>query len=369
MSLNPKRLKVAIVHDWLIGGGAERVVQALHEMFPDAPIYTSYASKEWQQRLDGKVVTGFLQRWPFSRLRKVLPLLRIWWFGRLNFKGYDLVISSSGNGEAFGITVPKGTVHITYCHSPVHYYWRHYEQYMKQPGFGFFDPLARLGLRLLIGPLRKWDLKAAQKPDYFIANSTHIQNDIKKYYGRSSQVIFPPVDTERFKNTPATKRSGFITVGRLAPFKRADLIVEACTRLRLPLTVIGNGPDKARLQKIAGPSVTFPDRYITDDEIPAYMAKSEAFLFASFEDFGITPVEALAAGTPVIAYRGGGALDYVKEGKTGLFFDEQSVGSLCSVLQQFDSSQFNPATIQKEVDRFSIETFKKQMAAFIEKSV
>lgn len=174
-----KPLKVAIVHDWLVGGGAERVVFALHELYPDAPIYTSYATKEWRERLHDKVVTGFLQHQPFPALRKSIPLLRIWWFTHLDLSAYDLVISSSG-AEAKGIKVPEGTLHITYCHAPTHYYWSRYNEYMAHPGFGIFDPLARLGLKLLVGPLRKWDYAAAQRPDYLLANSEHSKAEIKK---------------------------------------------------------------------------------------------------------------------------------------------------------------------------------------------
>jgi len=191
-------MKVAIVHDWFVGGGAERVVEQLHKMFPQAPIYTSYCSDEWRQKLDNKVVTGFLQNWPFPALRKFVPFLRIWWFSRLKFDGYDLVISSSG-AEAKGIKVNKPAVHINYCHAPTHYYWSRYNEYMKRPGFGILDPLARLGLKLLVGPLRRWDYKAAQRPDYIIANSNFTKDQIKKYYGRDSVVVHPPVDIGRFK--------------------------------------------------------------------------------------------------------------------------------------------------------------------------
>ena len=269
----PNRPKVAIVHDWLIGGGAERVVMELHKLYPEAPIYTSYSTDEWRRRLDGKVVTGYLQHWPFSKLRKFLPILRIWWFEHLDLRRYDLVISSSGNGEALGVKTPKGTLHINYCHSPTHYYWRHYERYMKRPGFGVFDPLARLGLRLLIAPLRRWDYKAAQRPDYFIANSTHIQNDIKKYYGRDSTVIHPPVDVERFNVPEQPERIGFVTAGRQVPLKRTDLIVKACTKPGLPLTVVGEGPEHTELVKMAGPSVTFRTG-VTDAEMPLHLASS-----------------------------------------------------------------------------------------------
>ncbi|HUS25924.1 MAG TPA: glycosyltransferase [Nevskiaceae bacterium] len=351
-------LKVAIVHDWLIGGGAERVVQALHELYPDAPIYTSYCTPEWRKRLDNKVLTGFLQRWPFSKLRKFLPLLRIWWFTHLDFSGYDVVISSSGNGEAMGVRVPKDTVHINYCHTPTHYYWRHYDVYMKRPGFGIFDPLARLGLKLMIGPLRRWDLKASKRPDYFIANSTHIQADIKKYYGRDSVVIHPPVDIDRFNVPEPKQRHGFVTASRQVPHKHIDVIVAACTQLGVPLKVIGRGPEHDRLVRLAGPSVTFLTN-VSDAEMGAHVAGAEAFLFASFDDFGVVPVEALAAGTPVIAYRAGGAFDYIQEGKTGLFFDKQTPNSLAKILRSFPGHNFDHQAIREYASQYSPQHFKQ----------
>jgi glycosyltransferase involved in cell wall biosynthesis len=365
-----KAKKVAIVHDWLVGGGAERVVYELHELFPDAPIYTSYCSDEWRQLLGGKVVTGYLQHWPFSKLRKFLPVLRIWWFRHLDFSGYDLVISSTGNGEALGIRVPEATTCVCYCHTPTHYYWRHYDQYLAQPGFGIFNPLARLGLRLLVGPLRQWDLKAAQRPNYFIANSTHIQADIKKYYGRDSAVIHPPVNTDWFSKAAGTKkRQGFITMGRLAPAKRVDIIVQACTDLNLPLKVIGDGPDYERLRKIAGPTISFFSKAngnrVSDQDMADQLAGAEAFLFASFDDSGIAPVEALAAGTPVIAYKAGGALDYVIPGKTGFFFDEQTPASLAKALKAFNPKDYRASEISTFADQFSTKSFARNIRAFL----
>ncbi len=361
------KLKVAIVHDWLVGGGAERVVLELHKLFPDAPIYTSYATDEWRERLDGKVVTGWLQH--FGRLRKFMVLGRIWWFGHLDFSGYDLVVSSSGNGEAFSVRVPKGTVHICYCHTPTHYYWRHYEQYMAHPGFGAFDWLARLGLRVLVGPLRRWDLHAAQRPDYYIANSNHIKDDVKTYYGREAVVIHPPIDVSRFDpNTPAKDRTHLVTAGRQATYKRTDILIEACTRLNLPLEVLGSGPDHARLTKLAGPSVAFLPRP-SDQEVAEHLGRAKAFLFAAFEDFGVTPVEALAAGTPVIAYQAGGALDYVRPGQTGMFFEAQTVDSLVAALKKFNPKDYKPKEIAAFAQAFSAENFAREMTTFIQQSL
>lgn len=362
--MGAKDLRVAIVHDWLVGGGAERVVYELHNMYPDAPIYTSYSTDSWRKQLDGKVVTGFLQHWPFSRLRKFIPILRIWWFTRLNLNGYDLVISSSG-AEAKGIKVPKGTIHINYCHAPTHYYWSRYDEYLAHPGFGVFDPLARLGLKLLVGPLRRWDYKAAQRPDYLIANSTHIKNEIRKYYGRDAVVINPPVIIDRFKDAKADKRHGFLTGGRLTPYKRNDLAVQACTKLNLPLTVYGDGPDRKRLESMAGPTVTFTG-FVSDQEVVRLFASSEAYIFPLLDDFGVVGIEALAAGTPVIAYKAGGALDYVEEGKTGTFFAKQSVDSLAKSLQSFNQKRFDSADIKARAKHFSPDEFRKSVKKFVQ---
>lgn len=368
MTMNPKTKspRVAIVHDWLVGGGAERVVQELHRMFPDAPIYTSYATPDWQQRLDGKVVTGFLQKWLFSKLRKIMILPRIWWFTHLDLKRYDLVISSSGNGEAFSVRTAPGTTHICYCHSPTHYYWRHYDAYLERPGFGFLDPIVRVALRIFVAPLRKWDKKASRRPDFFIANSAHIQKDIKQYYGRDSVVIFPPVDVNRFQKQSTTKRQGFVTVGRQVPNKRTDIIVIACTKLGLPLKVVGSGPEHERLKRMAGPSVEFISD-ATDQEVTQYVQGAEAFIFASYDDFGITPIEAMAAGTPVIAFKAGGALDYVKEGKTGLFFNEQTATSLSKTLHRFDATRFDADYIREQATAFSPEIFREKLTEIIDK--
>lgn len=357
-------LKVAIVHDWLVGGGAERVVFELHQMFPDAPIFTSYCSPEWRKRLDNKVVTGWLQH--FGKLRKFLVIGRIRWFKSLDFSDYDLVISSSGNGEAFSVRTGQNTTHICYCHTPTHYYWRHYDQYVERPGFGFFDPLARFGLKLLVSPLRKWDLRASKNPQYYIANSNHIKADIKKYYGRDAVVIHPPVDIARFKDAPQENRHGYVVMGRMAAAKRNDIAVRACNKLGVPLKVIGRGPDLPRLKGIAGATVTFPEN-VSDAEMPAQLSSAEAFLFASFDDFGISPVEALAAGTPVIAYKAGGALDYVIPGKTGEFFAEQTVESMLKAIKKFDSRKYDHQQIQTFAAQFSPENFRKNMEAFITK--
>ncbi len=361
--MNSKAPKVAIVHDWLIGGGAERVVEELHRLYPDAPIYTSYCSDEWRRRLDHKVVTGYLQHWPFSQIRKFIPVLRIWWFTQLSFNDYDLVISSSG-AEAKGIKTGNETTHVNYCHAPTHYYWSRYDQYIQNPGFGVFDPLARLGLKLLVGPLRRWDLKAAQRPDYMIANSSHIQKQIKKYYRRDSTVIHPPIDTSRFNKLSTLSRNGFVIAGRQTPYKRIDLAVRTCTKLGLPLTVIGTGPEHKKLVSMAGPTITFITD-ASDKDVVRHFQTASAFIFPGLDDFGITPIEAMAAGTPVIAYKAGGALDYIVPNETGVFFDSQTVSSLEKALQQFTQSNFKESALRSKAEEFSNKTFEVKIASFI----
>lgn len=361
--------KVAIVHDWLYGGGAELVVEQLHAIFPEAPIYCTFATKKWRERLDGKVVTGYLGWWPFSRMYKFLGPLRILWYGNLKLTGYDLIISTSG-AEAKGVRAPKGTVHINYCHAPTHYYWSRYDEYLQNPGLGLLNPLARLGLKLLVKPLRNWDYKAAKRPDYIIANSTYTQEAIKKYYGRESTIVFPPVYFERFQSLvlQPKKRHGFVIVGRHTPYKRLDLAITACTKLGLHLTVIGSGPDTSRLRELAGKNITFLGQ-VSDAVLAQEISQAEALLFPGVDDFGIAAIEAMAAGTPVVAYKAGGALDYIRPGVTGEFFTNQTAESLAETLRRFDGSSYSSAAIRAYAKRFSKEKFQSNMRSFITKSI
>ncbi len=366
----PSQLRVAIVCDWLTGiGGAERVVLELHKLYPEAPIYTSqYEPSKIDWFKDADVRTGWLQTLP-SGLKKFLPVLRARYFSRLDLSDYDLVLSSCG-AEAKGVKTGPNTVHVSYIHSPTHYYWIRYDEYLAHPGFPRgLNWLARLGLKALVGPLKNWDKRAAQRPNHLIANSTYTQAMIKKYYGRDSTVIFPPVDLERLKNSEHTlhvsDRHGFLAVGRQTPYKRIDLAVAACSELKLPLVVIGNGPEHAKLVKMAGRSVTFLTG-ATDEEVIAHMRTAEGFLFpTNIEDFGVTAVEAIAAGTPVIAYNQGGPLDYVVPGKTGAFFEKQTVASLTAAIQQFDPSKFDHKEIEAFAEQFSTSAFRTNLQELI----
>lgn len=358
-------LRVAIVCDWLTGiGGAERVVLELHKLYPNATIYTSqYDQKALEWFKDAEVRTLWLQNIPKS-LKKFLPVLRAVAFRRLDLSDYDLVISSSG-AEAKAVKTGKNTIHVSYCHAPTHYYWMRYNDYLKHPGFGRLDWLARLSLKILVGPLRWLDYRAAQKPDYLIANSNFTKEQIKKYYNRDSEVIFPPVDTERFKNSanPLT-RSGFVAVGRQTPYKKIDLAVATATKLNLPLTVIGNGPDHQKLIEIAGPSIKFATN-VSDKDMVNYLSRAKGFIFPGTDDFGIAAVESLAAGTPVIAFNGGGAKDYIVEGINGQFFKHQTISSLGDVIAAFNKINYDSEKIEQSAKKFNIAEFKLNIANYI----
>jgi glycosyltransferase involved in cell wall biosynthesis len=361
-----KDLKVAIVCDWLTGiGGAERVVYELHKLYPDAPIYTSQYdpdSLDWFSEVD--VRTSWLQRLP-KGLKKFLPLLRAYTFSRLDLSEYDLVLSSSG-AEAKGVKTGPNTTHICYCHAPTHYYWDKRDEYLQQPGFPRgYNWLGKLGLKLLIGPLKRWDKRASKRPDFLIANSEHTKTMIKRYYKRDADVIWPPVEVDRFKlPAQAPLRHGFVIAGRQTPYKRFDLAIEACDELKVPLIVIGDGPDHKRLEKMAGRSTTFLTN-VNDGEIVAHFQSALGFIMPNMDDFGIVAVEALSAGTPVIAYGKGGALDYVTPGKTGLFFDRLTVKSLASSLEATTSKNWDYNAIADHAAQFSVATFRKNMQNYI----
>lgn len=364
-------MKVAIVCDWLTGvGGAERVVLELHKLYPDAPIYTSqYDARKIDWFKDADVRTGWLQRTP-KRLKKFLPLFRAWYFSQLDLSEYDLVISSSG-AEAKGVKTGPRTTHVCYCHSPTHYYWFRTDEYLKNPGFPFgFNWAARLALRLLLEPLKQWDRQAAKRPDVMIANSTHIQTMIKKYYRRDSTVVFPPVETDRFKiRGTAPLRHGYVVTGRQTPYKRIDLAVAAANELKVPLVVIGNGPEHKKLVKMAERNVTFLTN-VSDYEMVDHLQTALAFIFpTNVEDFGIAPVEAMAAGTPVVAYGKGGPLDYVIPGKTGFLFNKLTVKSVVKAIEATQAKNFNPAVIAEHASTFSTAAFARNMKVAVKEAL
>ncbi|GCE49049.1 glycosyltransferase involved in cell wall biosynthesis [Thermosporothrix hazakensis] len=361
-------MKVALVHDYLNQmGGAERVVLALHEIFPDAPLYTSIYDPDRVDPAFRKmdIRTSFMQKLPWVT-KHHQPYLPLYPFAmeKLDLRGYDLVLSSS---SAFGkgvITRPE-TMHICYCHTPMRWCWN-YDEYIEREQLG---KVARGVLPFLITGLRMWDQTSAMRVDHFIANSPTIAERIRKYYRRESVVIPPPVEASRFPFDPQTQpESYFLVVSRLAPYKRIDLAIEACNRLRLPLIIIGGGRDEERLRRLAGPTIHFLGR-LPDSEVIHYFRHCRALLFPGEEDFGITPLEAQAAGRPVIAYGAGGALASIVEGVTGLFFREQTVESLVEVLEQFDERQFQPEAIRNHALEFDTPRFQRRVQQFIEAKI
>jgi glycosyltransferase involved in cell wall biosynthesis len=359
--------KVAIVTSWITGvGGAERVLYQLHQAFPDAPIYTAtYEPGGSDLFKSANIKTSWMQKLPkVLRKHQLLTIPRQWYFGHLKLKGYDVVFSA-GSSEEKATTAPDG-VHINMCYTPTLQYWVKPEEYLSSDGSGGLNPVWRIGLKILMPYVKHWDLKASRNPDTMYAISTAVQARIKKYYGRESELLYPPTDTERFTNNGTQKRSGFVTFGRQVQHKRFDLSIAACNEAQVPLTVVGNGPEHARLKEMAGSTITFKTN-VSDSDMVNYISTAEAFIFPNEEDFGIVAVEAQAAGTPVIAYRAGGALDTVVEGVTGEFFDEQSSASLAEVIKNFNYKLYNRQALLENAQKFSNEQFQKSIQKIVNK--
>lgn len=357
-------MKTAIVTDWLTQmGGAERVVLAIKELFPDAPIYTTVYNPDTVDPVfrSMDIRPSFIQKLPGAKksYQKYLPLMPTA-VEQFDLSEFDLVISSSSS-VAKGVITRPGTLHICYCHTPMRYAWDFYHEYLHGPDVG---KLKRKLIPWLMNYIRMWDRLSADRVDYFIANSQNVAQRIKKHYRRDSEVIHPPVDVSFF--TPSDESEDFfLVVSRLVPYKRIDLAVQACNELRLPLRVIGAGPELERLKAMAGPTVKIMGR-VSDDEIRWHYARCRAFLFPGEEDFGITPLEAQASGRPVIAFGRGGALETVIDGQTGLFFREQNAGSLVEAIKRLDGMEFNKQVIRQHAENFDTVKFKEKIKSFID---
>ena len=363
-------MKVAIVCDWLTNvGGAEKVLLAVHEMYPKAPIYTSqYNPKGIDWFKDADVRTGKLQKIP-SKFRRLIPMMRQKYFDKLDLSEYDLVISVTG-AEAKSIKFGPNTTHICYCHVPTQYYWQMYDDYVKNPGFGVLNPVVRVGFKAFVKPLKKADFSGAQRPSYFVTISSYAADLIKKYYRRDATVIAPPVETDKFTVVKNTTRDGFINFSRQVSWKRQELAIKACIKAGKKLTIIGDGPEHKNLVKAANGSelIRFLPTLSTE-EIAKEITHAEAFLFPSMEPFGIAPVEALSAGCPVIAFGEGGAVDYIKDGINGVLFDKQTVSSLVDAIERFEKMKFDQEKIAKSAEEFDINNFKKKLQKFIDEKV
>ncbi len=360
-------LKVAIVHDWMVGlGGAERVVGSMLKLLPQANIYTSVYSPDKLQLFAGhKINTTFLQNWPLSRSKhQLFSALRPLAFESLDLSNYDLVLSSS-SAESKGVITPTSTLHISYIHTPTRYYWSGYSDYLAEPGFGVLNPIVRLLMPSLVRRLRKWDFAAAQRPDYLVANSNVVSARISEYYNRPSQTIRPPVDTDRFGHDRENQQGDYLlVVSRLVPYKRVDLAVKACNKLGLKLIIAGRGPELSRLKKLAGSTVSFVESP-SDSQITKLYLGARGFIFSAEEDFGITPVEAMSAGLPVICFGEAGATETVIDGTTGVYHDKQTVASLVEAIGKFEATKFDRGTIVKRAKMFSESRFLDELGGYI----
>lgn len=357
-------MKIAIVHDWLNQyGGAEQVLAALHELYPEASVYTSIY---WPQAMPASwrewdIQVTFLDRMPgiHRHHQQYLPLYPFA-FGRLDLSDYDLVITNK-SGFCHGIKTGPRTLHICYCLTPTRYIWN-YADYVQEERIG---SVARAILPVFIALLRKWDYAAAQGVSHFVAISRTVQKRIEQFYGRESVIIYPPVDVERFAPDTREPEDYFLLLSRLVPYKRLDLAVQAFTQMKLPLVIIGEGRDRPRLEKMAGPNVRFLG-YLPNGQVAHYLSRARALIFPGEEDFGLAPLEAQAAGRPVIAYAGGGARETVSDGETGVLFPEQTPDALIDALDRFQRILFDSETLRANAQRFGKRVFQNRLQSFIE---
>ncbi|OGB74410.1 hypothetical protein A2V68_01725 [candidate division Kazan bacterium RBG_13_50_9] len=360
-------LKIAIVADWLTSrGGAERVVLALTDLFPKADIFTSvFKRSAFPELANRRVFTSFLQRMWLGSKHQLWPQLRPQIFEQFDLDDYDIVISSA-SAEAKGVITKPTTLHICYCHTPTRYYWSHYHYYLANPEYGVLNPLVRVVMPMLIHRLRLWDRVAADRVDVFVANSKTTAARIGKYYEAEAQVIAPPVEVRRFSISREIE-DYYLVVGRQTGYKRTDIAIEAFNRLGLPLKVIGTGPALRRWMVRARSNIEFLGR-VPDSQVAHYITHCQALIFPGEEDAGIVPLEAMACGRPVIAYRAGGATETVVEGTTGVFFDEQTPRSLMAAVKQFERMRFKPLSIREHALKYDVSIFRRKMRDLVKKT-
>lgn len=355
--------KIALVTDWLTNyGGAESVVSAFHDLFPDAPVYTTIYRPAKMRELGHlkKVRTTWLNKIPFVRHQWLLGQMPTA-VEMMDLDEFDIVLSSCHSVSKGVITKPS-TLHISYCHTPMRYAWESwdFETRLKK-----FPKVLHPMIRKQIKKIREWDYCAAQRVDKYIANSSHIGEQIKKYYARDSYVIYPPVHTEKFKPIENPTEDYYFSVGRLIPYKKFDLLVETFNKSGKKLKIAGAGPELDKLKSMAKENVEILG-YVDDKTLIDLYANCKAFLFPQLEDAGIVPLEAMSCGRPVIALNHGGSLDTMIENKTGVFFKEQTVQSLTDAIERFEKMTFDPKFIRKHAEQFDVEIFKRKIRDYVE---
>ena len=364
MRTTHKQPKVALVHDWLVGeGGGEQVLKCFHEIWPDAPIYTLVFDEKkapsWTHGID--IRTTYIQDWPGGKTHHKLLLSfmpKAW--EALDLTEFDLVVSSCASCCKGVITRPDA-IHVCYCHSPIRYVWDLYYDYLDGA-----SAIKRAFMPSMIHKVRMWDFQAAQRVDYFVSNSDYVGRRISKFYRRESTTVYPGI---RLPKTTVSGERGdyYFILSRFVGYKRVDLAIEACNNLGRKLIVAGSGgEEEQRLRAMAGPTVEFVGR-VSDEQLSDYYGHAKAFLFPGIEDFGLTPLEAMAGGCPVLAYGEGGALETVVDGETGMFFYEQSAESLALCIEEFEQRNFNAAACRERAKQFSTDVFKRGFVSFCEK--
>jgi glycosyltransferase involved in cell wall biosynthesis len=354
--------KIALVHDYFIQmGGAERVAAAMHDSFPSAPMYTTVAlPHRLPKELHGADIRTSAMQWLPGMEQRFRQYFMLYPFAVEHFdlSEFDLIFSSS-SGYAKGVRRRSDAIHVCYCHTPMRWVWR-YEDYAARENFG---RVAKSLLPISLWGLKKWDLRAARQPNYYIANSRQVAQRIKQFYGRESIVIPPPIEVDRFYMSSQVD-DYYLVLSRLVPYKRIDLAIEACNRLGRRLVIIGDGPDRERLQKLAGPTIEFLGRQ-SDSRVNHYASRCRALVFPGEEDFGMVPLEVNAAGRPVIAFRGGGAIETVVDGLTGVFFDKPTSASLITAIEDFESRMWNQQSLRRHAERFDRSVFAFRVLQFL----
>jgi glycosyltransferase involved in cell wall biosynthesis len=365
-------MRIAVVHDWLVTyAGAEKALEQILHLYPEADLFSLIDFLPADQRgfiLNKTATTSFIQSLPFARkkYRSYLPLMPLA-IEQLDLSQYDLVISSS-YAVAKGVLTHSRQLHVCYCYSPMRYVWDLHHQYLQETGL--HRGLRGMAARALLHYVRLWDATTAARPDAYLAISQYIRRRIAKVYGRDAAVVYPPVDTDYFR-PGAASGDYYVTLSRLVPYKRVDLIVEAFSRMpERRLAVIGDGPDRAKVRAKAGRNVTLLGHQ-SREEVRAHLQKARAFVYAADEDFGIATVEAQACGTPVIAFGQGGSLETVRDGETGVLFPEQTVESVCEAVRRFEDSRgsFAPDRIRAHAERFGIERFRSEFKRHVDEAL